>query len=191
MPDRFDNPYMGPRTFTQQESNRFFGRNREADNLLALVISNRLVLFYAQSGAGKSSLLNTRLVPHLRQERFLTLPVSRVSGGELPQDIGPIKNIYAFNLMLSLDQGKTDPSLYAGRDLTQFLSKLTTKDGRHYYYNPDLPDTSPAPSEYNVPPHVLVIDQFEEIVTTHLDRWQDREEFFHQLAQAMIDDPLL
>ena len=51
----FENPYVGPRTFTQAESTVFFGREREARELLSLVISQRLVLFYAQSGAGKSS----------------------------------------------------------------------------------------------------------------------------------------
>ena len=60
------NPYGGPRTFSQVEANRFFGREREASELLSLVISQRLVLFYAQSGAGKSSLLNARLIPMLR-----------------------------------------------------------------------------------------------------------------------------
>jgi len=46
------NPYVGPRTFTYAERERFFGREREARELLSLVISERLVLFYAQSGAG-------------------------------------------------------------------------------------------------------------------------------------------
>jgi hypothetical protein len=50
---QLDNPYVGPRTFTRQESDRFFGREREARELFSLVVSERLVLFYAQSGAGK------------------------------------------------------------------------------------------------------------------------------------------
>ena len=60
---QLDNPYVGPRTFTRQERDRFFGREREANDLFSLVVSERLVLFYAQSGAGKSSLINTRLIP--------------------------------------------------------------------------------------------------------------------------------
>ncbi|MCI5123681.1 MAG: hypothetical protein D3925_04190 [Candidatus Electrothrix sp. AR5] len=52
-------PYIGPRSFTRQERDRFFGREAEAGDLLSLVIAERLVLFYAQSGAGKTSLINT------------------------------------------------------------------------------------------------------------------------------------
>ena len=54
------NPYVGPRTFQEKEADRFFGREREARELVALVVSERLTLFYAQSGAGKSSLINAR-----------------------------------------------------------------------------------------------------------------------------------
>ncbi|MEZ4646917.1 MAG: hypothetical protein R3E31_30025, partial [Chloroflexota bacterium] len=52
-------------------------------------------------------------------------------------------------------------------------------------------DNAPETAEYEEPPHILVIDQFEEIVTTHLDRWQEREYFFDQLNRALLDDPLL
>ena len=63
MTDSRENPYVGPRTFSEKEAHLFFGREREARDLLALVLSERLVLFYARSGAGKSSLLYTRLIP--------------------------------------------------------------------------------------------------------------------------------
>src|SRR5262245_13907039 len=96
------NPYVGPRTFSEAEKDRFFGREREAQDLLALVLSERLVLFYAQSGAGKSSLLHTRLIPRLREEGFEVLPVGRVSG-DLPAGLAPaeVDNIFSFNLSLS------------------------------------------------------------------------------------------
>ncbi len=48
-------PYVGPKTYTEEQAPLFFGRQREAQDLLARVLSERLVLFYAQSGAGKSS----------------------------------------------------------------------------------------------------------------------------------------
>ena len=78
------NPYVGPRTFSYEQRDLFFGREREARDLLARVLSERLLLFYAQSGAGKSSLLHTRLIPQLQEEKgFAVLPVGRV-GGDLP-----------------------------------------------------------------------------------------------------------
>ncbi len=63
-----NNPYIGPRTFRRDEGNLFFGREREESDLLSLVMTEQLVLFYAQSGVGKSSLVNTRLVPKLGQK---------------------------------------------------------------------------------------------------------------------------
>jgi Tol biopolymer transport system component len=191
MPDPVTNPYVGPRTFTRQESDRFFGREREARDLLSLVISKRLVLFYAQSGAGKSSLINTRLAPQLLQEGFVVLPIARVSG-ELPAGISAVANIFAFNLMLSLDQRGGDPGRFTSMTLADFLARLTTTDGERYYYD-DTPvgAAATAPSTPSQPPHVLIIDQFEEILTTHLEHWQDRGDFLRQLGQALTDDPLL
>ncbi len=136
MNDSIKNSYVGPRTFTPEEHKLFFGRDREARELLALVVSNRVMVFYAQSGAGKSSLINTKLVQNLRKERFLVLPIGRVSGGVDPaKETYSISNIYAFNLMLCLDQDRSHKVRYAGLDLNQFLNKLTTKDGRSYKYN--------------------------------------------------------
>src|SRR5574342_21990 len=94
------NPHVGPRPYQREEGNLFFGREREARDLISLVLSERLVLFYAMSGAGKSSLINTRLVPGLEEKGFEVLPVARVSG--LPQN-APVDNLFCANLMLNLD----------------------------------------------------------------------------------------
>ncbi len=192
-----DNPYVGPRTFTQRESDRFFGREREAQELLSLVISERLTLFYAQSGAGKSSLLNARLVPQLRATGFPVLPIGRVSGGQLPAGVGEVDNIFCFNLLLSLDESDGPPARFAHMSLSQFLSRLTSLDGQHYYFAEESAAVEPAALEaegeegFEATPYVLIIDQFEELFTAHPDRWQDRADFFKQLDQAMNDDPLL
>ena len=78
---RIFNPYIGPRAFDEQDQDRFFGRAKEGWQLASLVIAHRAVLLYAQSGAGKTSLLQASLVPSLRQRnRIETLPIGRVSG---------------------------------------------------------------------------------------------------------------
>ena len=118
------NPYVGPRTFTEKEGRFFFGREREARDLTARIVSERLLLFYAQSGAGKSSLLNARVIPKLRDgERFQVLPVGRVSG-ELPAGVAQVDNIYAFNLMTSLDQSDASPARLVQVTLSDFLARL-------------------------------------------------------------------
>jgi hypothetical protein len=79
-----NNPYIGPRPFERSDRDKFFGRTRETRDLLSLIMAERVVLFYAQSGAGKTSLLNTQIIPALEEEGFQVLPVVRV-GGDLPR----------------------------------------------------------------------------------------------------------
>src|SRR5689334_4438859 len=59
------NPYVGPRPFTEREERFFFGRAAEVEILTSLVIARRASLLFAQSGAGKSSLLMAGLTPRL------------------------------------------------------------------------------------------------------------------------------
>lgn len=187
------NPYVGPRPFTAAERGRFFGREREARDLLSLVIANRLVLFYAQSGAGKSSLLNTSLIPNLHEAGFATLPVGRV-GGDLPDGIEQVDNIFIFNLLLNLDQSQGDVNRLTQLNLSDFLARLTTTDGESFHYDETLPlppPDAPRPSTEEGQPYVLLIDQFEELITNHLDRWHERAGFFQQVETAMQRDPML
>ena len=185
------NPYVGPQTFTEAQGHLFFGREREANELCARVLSERLVLFYAQSGAGKSSLINARLIPQLRELGYAVLPVARVSG-ELPSGVTEVDNVFLLNLMLSLDSSRRDPGRFAHMPLPQFMAGLSSDDGKRYVYEeatqPAQQTETPPPS---VIPYVLIIDQFEELITTNADHWRKREEFFVQLNKAMADDPKL
>ena len=188
------NPYVGPRTFTRQESHLFFGRESESRDLLNLVISEHLVLFYAQSGAGKSSLVNARLIPGLEHKGFEVLPVGRVSGALLAEN--DVENVFVYNLLLSLDQSKRDPERFAKMAVVDFLANLVN-NGKEFIY-----DDNPAPAAPTIPaapgsapveiwPRALIIDQFEELFTTHPEAWEKRTDFFKQLAVAMDADPYL
>lgn len=191
------NPYVGPRTFTAADRQRFFGREAEAANLLARVVSERLLLFYAQSGAGKSSLINARLIPQLREEeRFSMLPVGRVAGA-LPSGVDQAENIFLFNLMASLDAGGGDPARWAHLGLNAFLEHLVTDDGLAWRYDPAAAsepaakEVAPVVDTGSAPRFALIIDQFEEIITGHPDRWREREGFFRQLDAVLRANPNL
>ena len=199
------NPYVGPRTFGYEQRNLFFGREREARDLLARVLSERLLLFYAQSGAGKSSLLHARLIPQLQEKGFAVLPVGRV-GGELPDGVAQVDNIYAFNLMASIDKGDA-PARLAHLSLSEFLARLARKtivdaegqESKGWVYDAAPAQAAPAAPSVPAAPtsgagtrrYALIIDQFEEVITGHPARWQEREDFFRQLNQALLDDPNL
>src|SRR5262245_32138328 len=71
--------YVGPRPFEPQDRDIFFGRDGETLDLVSLVVAYRVVLLYAASGAGKTSLLNAGLVPALQHEEgFEVLPPARI-----------------------------------------------------------------------------------------------------------------
>ena len=177
--DTENNPYVGPRTFERSDFNLFFGREKEAKSLYAHVVSEPVVLFHAPSGAGKSSLIQAKLIPELEKADFTILPVGRVSG-TLPKEVPTVPNIFVFNLLLSLtrhQESVPDLDTLAQTSLVDFLAD----------HRQTLQQTHPDKS----PTQVLILDQFEEIITTHLDHWHEREEFFYQLGQAVAQDSFL
>lgn len=194
MSEATGNPYVGPRPFTQRERNLFFGRDREANDLIPLVISERLVLFYAQSGAGKSSLINARLIPGLVERNFIVLPVARVSGQVLNDE--QVDNIFVYNLLHSLEKGEMDKAAsqnLAQMSLQHFLSEMEfveTTEPAERLDDAAVPVDAPQVID-GVRPMALIIDQFEEIFTTHPEAWNQRGPFFEQLCDAMEADPYL
>lgn len=164
------NPYVGPRPFEFADREDFFGRDSEILELEALVIANPILLFYAESGAGKSSLLNAGLKPHLQENDIEVLPIAR-PGGALPEGIDPadVANIFSFNAMLSLLSPDDDPAELLHTSLPEFLEERLQGDA------------TADEAQLNV----LIFDQFEEVFTGHLERWAERKPFFGQLADLL------
>ena len=171
-----NNPYVGPRPYERKDQHNFYGRSREARDLRALIVSEWEVLFYAQSGAGKTSLLNAMVIPALEERGFCVLPVARV-GGELPQGIEPqeVDNVFVFGALLTLAGEDADPQTLLPHTLASFLA-----------------ERYPEPEDaFESQPLVLIFDQFEEIFTSHRNRWQDAKGFFRQMRKALDALPRL
>ncbi len=99
-------PYVGPRSFRKEQRAFFFGRDEESDELVSIITAHSAVLLYSQSGAGKTSLLNAKLIPKLEEEEtFHVLPPMRVQG-QLPASlkIGRNTNIFVLNALMSCGQ---------------------------------------------------------------------------------------
>jgi hypothetical protein len=111
-------PYVGPRPFKREDAPFFFGRDREADELRSLIISHSEVLLYAQSGAGKTSLINTKLWTLLEDADLEVLPLARVQG---PQPRSKIANIYVFNTLVKWSNNTATADELAGMTLREFL----------------------------------------------------------------------
>src|SRR5436309_2903503 len=131
-----NNPYVGPAAFGEKDRGRFFGRDEEARELSYLLIARPAVLLYAQSGAGKTSLLQAKVVPDLRESgETRVLPIARVSG---PAEGD---NVYAANALTGL---KLSAATLTGA-LAPFFTE--TQEGEEQL------------------PLLLIFDHFEEIFT--------------------------
>ncbi len=68
-------PYKRWDYFAYGDSLIFFGRAVETGMLFSEILSSRLVLLYAKSGTGKTSLINAGVSPLLERERFRTFVI--------------------------------------------------------------------------------------------------------------------
>ena len=167
-------PYVGPRPFDRKDNARFFGRFRETNDLLSLVLAHPVVLLYAASGAGKSSLLNAGLIPRLAEKEFQILGPARVTG-PVPPGTDEITNIYRFHALSNFN-GDLSPfiataSELASLSLADFLQRLDEREpGR---------------------PRALLFDQFEEFFSANVAQSAQRRAFIEELAQSLGSGPRL
>src|SRR4030043_51730 len=60
------NPFPGLRPFAPEESDLFFGREKESEEVLKKLLKNRFVTVIGASGSGKSSLIYCGVLPKIR-----------------------------------------------------------------------------------------------------------------------------
>jgi hypothetical protein len=161
-------PYVGPRPFKREDEPFFFGRDREGNDLVSLIISHSEVLLYAQSGAGKTSLINAKLWTLLENEDLEVLPLARVQGPpSLPKST--IKNIYVFNTLVKWAPKTASAGELPGMTLCEFLKRRE----------------QPIDKEGLPKPCVAIFDQFEELFTSYPECWEQRRDFFMQVRDAL------
>ncbi|HYR08691.1 MAG TPA: ATP-binding protein, partial [Longimicrobium sp.] len=192
---RPSSPYPGPRPFEIDERKKFFGREREAREIISLIIAHPTVLLYAESGAGKTSLLNARIIPLLRDRGADVIGATRVSG-ELPPSVtaADVGNIFTFHAIHGLDNAPPPPPR-AGEDASAAPAAMapdprtrTRTTLREYVL---ARPRQPRREGEIVPPRVILFDQFEEVFTTSQARWADRGAFFEDLGDTLDADPNL
>ncbi len=161
-PEKSARRYKGMTPFQDREIDRrsFFGRDRESRSLLSLVLAERLVVLFARSGMGKSSLLNAGLLKPLRHSGYLPVVV-RLADVER----GPVASVFDA-VRRDLERSRVD---CAGGDETSLWHFFKTAE--LWSENQDL-----------LRP-VLIFDQFEELFTLHSA--QRRRELVAQLAELV------
>ncbi len=157
------NPYVGPFPFSGEQ--RLPNREREAQELADLVVSERVVLLHAPSGAGKTSLIQAAVLPKLTA--FSIAGPARVNKPVPLDEHGaprPGRNRYVRSIALSLlDSRQHDPAELDRYTLMEVLQQA-------------LPPASPG----HLP--LLVLDQFEEVLTLDPTDWPVKKQFFQDLG---------
>ena len=147
------NPYVGPVPF--REGQKLYGREKETDELLDLLVSKRIVLLIAPSGAGKTSLIQAALIPRLRDRyKLQALPTIRLTYRS--EQVGQRSDVnrYALSTMRSLEGHFPPEQRYTDEQLAELSL------GR--YFEQRFPISRDGASRQH---WVLVLDQFEELFT--------------------------
>lgn len=161
------NPYVGPRAFRPDET--LYGRDDESRALLDLLIAERIVLLYSPSGAGKTSLIQAKVIAQMRAEDYQVLPIVRPGADVDTLERPDLGNPFVARVIATCEDGKPDgePPLanVPGITLASYLSQRSWIRG-------------------DARLKLLIFDQFEEVLTSsQLDK--DKADFFAQLGDAL------
>ena len=166
-------PYVGPRAFEKGDSPRFHGRDQEARELVRLLAAERIVVLYSPSGAGKTSLIQAGLDSELGRlpgDGFQVLPPARVSGKADRPVATTSVNPYVASLVGYWEEGRPAdvPALTDLGDISldSYLTQRSWIRG------------DPRPT-------LIVLDQFEELLTQNPRDQPAKQEFLRQLGVAL------
>lgn len=159
--------YPGPSSFSESEiaTSLFFGREEEKKELFQLILAEDLIVVYAKSGYGKTSLLNAGIYPMLRNKKYAPFPIRFINKDFTPTQTvrGLLLNHYSEPYFIP---GKERLANDTDSDLISFLKKF-----RIIIRSDELKP-------------VLIFDAFEELFTfKHTEEF--RETFFKEIAKLV------
>ncbi len=137
-----DSLFIGLQSYSEAQSNIFYGRDEETDKLTNLIKSNTLTIVFGKSGTGKTSLLNAGVFPKVRKDYFLPFRIRLEFKDDSPDLVTQIKNI----LKSEIDKYGFKVESYPGSETTLW----------EYFHSEPLWKSITA---------ILIFDQFEEIFT--------------------------
>jgi tetratricopeptide (TPR) repeat protein len=155
--------YPGSRPFedTYLDRRLFFGREKEKEALLHKVLAKRLVVLYAKSGLGKTSLINAGVNELLREKGCVPLKI-RFNDANMH----PVQAVFEGikkTIEQHIEQHNIDYELGEEKTLWQYFKTAAFWSSRNSLLTP-----------------VLILDQFEEFFTFHSPDL--RKDFIVQLA---------
>src|SRR6187402_1559773 len=85
--------FLGLQSYTEAQSNLFFGRTTETDTLTSLVELNTLTIVFGRSGTGKTSLLNAGVFPKLIKSFCLPFRIRLEFNDNSPDLVTQVKKV--------------------------------------------------------------------------------------------------
>ena len=179
--DRATNPYKGLAAFEETDRDRYFGRKEITQELYQFFLQHQLTVVLGPSGSGKSSLVKAGLLPLLRKGEkdiapWTVLPPFRP--GRSP--------FQALNQVLAqLNLPAVKPQSISSTSSTECLLSESSGKASDQFLLPAAGLRNWF--EQNPVPLVIVIDQFEELITRCED--DERQQFLETLAIALKTYP--
>jgi hypothetical protein len=167
-------PYTGLRSFTEEESLFFKGRDLQVDQITSLLEQNKFLMVTGASGEGKSSLIYAGLIPNARAGFFKAKYTNWVVADFRPER-NPVHNM-AVSLAKAFD---TKPSTIETELRRGFSSLIDLYINSDFYIDDTdqqwlkLNDQEKNNRKRKAANLMIIVDQFEEFFT-------NPENFYHE-----------
>ena len=155
-------PYTGLRSFTEEESLYFKGRDLQADQITALLEQNKFLMITGASGEGKSSLIYAGLIPNARAGFFRARYTNWLIADFRPER-KPLKNL-AHSLATQLQSNEHSVETELKRGFSSLVDLYTNSA----FYAGDDDEQQPDGNKERrrkAANLLILVDQFEEFFT--------------------------
>ncbi len=159
-------PYTGLRSFTEEESLYFKGRDSQVDQIVELLASNKFLMLTGASGEGKSSLVYGGLIPNARAGFFKAQYTNWMVADFRPER-EPVSNM-SKALAKVFNQQHSTIETEIKRGFSSLVDLYTTSD----YYTDEtdghwmsLSDSEKKSKKRGGANLLILVDQFEEFFT--------------------------
>ncbi len=159
-------PYTGLRSFTEEESLYFKGRDLQVDQITALLEQNKFLMVTGASGEGKSSLLYGGLIPNARAGFFKAKYTNWVVADFRPER-SPVANM-AKSLSEQFKKDSASIEIELRRGYSSLIDLYTNSEfhlGEEDETWSRLPDAEKKDKKRKAANLLILVDQFEEFFT--------------------------
>jgi energy-coupling factor transporter ATP-binding protein EcfA2 len=159
-------PYTGLRSFTEEESLYFKGRDLQVDQITSLLEQNKFLMVTGASGEGKSSLIFAGLIPNARAGFFKAKYTNWVVADFRPER-SPVRNM-ARAIAEKFDRQPATVETELRRGFSSLIDLYTNSE---FYIDendgqwPGLSDQEKKDKKRKAANLMILVDQFEEFFT--------------------------